>query len=107
MMSAGPPGGKGMTRRTGFDGYDCANAEPATQSAASSALETEDALGIAVEDLLHHFVLIAELLPLPEDPLIRHARVVAAEHDLVLQPAADVDLEVAGKILRRPARHFP
>src|SRR4051812_14056669 len=77
------------------------------QSAARSALETEDALGIAVEDLLHYLVLIAELLPLPEDPFIRHARVVAAEHDLVLEAAADVDLEVAGKILRRPARHFP
>src|SRR5205823_13483467 len=69
--------------------------------------EAEDALGVAVEDLLHHFVLVAELPPLPQDPLVRHARIVAAEHDLVLQAAAHVDLEVAGKVFRRPAGHLP
>ena len=38
-----------------------------------------------MEDLLHHGVGVAELLPLLEDALVRHARVIAAEHDLVLQ----------------------
>src|SRR5690349_2660905 len=72
-----------------------------------SILKAEDALRVAVEDLLHHFVLVAELLPLAQDPLVRHARIVAAEHDLVLQPAAHVDLEVPREVFRRPARHLP
>src|SRR5262245_65998478 len=84
-------------------------AAPVTSAALvdMALLESEHALGVAVEDLLHHLVLVAELLPLREDARIGHARIVAAEHDLVLQPPAHVDLEVARKILRRPARHLP
>src|SRR5574341_1810104 len=78
-----------------------------TASTASSPSQPEDALRVAMEDLFHHLVLVAELAPFPEDTVVRHARVVAAEHDLVLQPAAHVDLEVAGEMLRRPARHLP
>ncbi len=52
-------------------------------------------------------VRVAELAPLLEDALVGHARIVAAEHDLVLQARAHVDLEVAGKVLRRPAGHLP
>ena len=62
------------------------------RAGARRVLEAEDALGVLVEDLLHHLVGVAELLPLFEEPLVRHARIVAAEHDLVLQPAAHIDL---------------
>src|SRR3954466_11793667 len=42
-MSVGPPGGNGMMKRTGLDGYDCASAQgvPATQSRATAILLTE------------------------------------------------------------------
>src|SRR5947208_10347191 len=59
-----------------------------------ASLEPEDALGVLVEDLFHHLVRIAKLVPLAQDALVGHARIVAAEHDLVLQPAAHVDLWV-------------
>jgi hypothetical protein len=69
--------------------------------------QTEHALGVAVEDRVHDLVGEAEVGPLPQDPLVRHARVVAAEHDLVAQPAADVGTQLRREVLRRPARHLP
>src|SRR4051812_20812704 len=99
LAEKGPDGGENL--------LDAVEADAADEMNAHFLLQAEDALGIAVEDLLHHLVLVAELLPLPEDSLVRHARVVAAKHDLVLQAAAHIDLQVAGKVLRRPAGHFP
>lgn len=49
-----------------------------------------------MEGSLHDLVLITERCPLGEDADLGNARIVAGEHDLVLQPTAHVDLEDAG-----------
>src|SRR5579883_1439608 len=69
--------------------------------------QAEDALGVGVEHLFQDGVRVAQLAPLAEQPLVGKARVVAAEHDLVLQPATNIALERLGEVLRRPARQLP
>src|ERR1044071_2067016 len=50
---------------------------------------------------------IAKLIPFLEKPVVRNAWIIAAEHDLVLKPAADIALQGIGKIFRRPTRQLP
>ena len=56
-----------------------------------------------MHDFLHHFIFVAELIPLFEDALVGQAGVVAAKHDFVLQAATDVHFQIAGEVLGRPA----
>src|SRR5665213_3276477 len=76
-------------------------------AAALFVSEAENALGVAVKDFLHHLVGIAELAPFLEKTRMRNARIIAAEHDLVLQPRANIGLERSGEIFWRPARQLP
>src|SRR5579884_2753569 len=70
-------------------------------------LQGQDPLGILMKDLFLDFVAVTELIPLPQDALIGHARVVASEHDLVLQPPTRVALDRVGEVLGRPAGQLP
>src|SRR5262249_17773783 len=69
--------------------------------------QAEHALGIGVKDLVSDVGGQTELVPLSQQPRIRKARVIAAEHDLVLQPAPGGGLEALGKVFRRPSRARP
>ena len=59
--------------------------------------------GIAVHDLLHHFIFVAEFVPLFKNALIGQAGVIAAKHDFVLQAAANINFQIAGEVFGRPA----
>src|SRR5262245_38138377 len=69
--------------------------------------QAEHSLGVHVKDLLHDVGGQAQLVPLAQQSSIRKTRIVAAEHDLVLQPTAGVALEALRKIFWRPARELP
>ena len=45
----------------------------------------QHALGVPAEDALLDFIRVAEFIPFSQQPLVRHARVVAAEKNFVLQ----------------------
>lgn len=67
-------------------------------------LQSQDPLRVAVKDFLHQLIRVTQFIPLSEEAIERDARIVAAEHDLVLKPALDIPLQSVREILRRPAR---
>src|ERR1700735_3426203 len=85
------------------------NASTTTTSRTSliALLQPQNALGVAVEDARHDVVLVTQLAPLAQDALVRQTWVIAAEHDLVFQPRADIDFELRGEIFGCPAGKLP
>src|SRR5882672_3522890 len=69
--------------------------------------QLQDPFGVAVIEFFPERVRETELVPLLEQPLVRDARIVTAEHHLVLQPSAHVAHKRLRQISRRPARHLP
>src|SRR5262249_27904667 len=67
-------------------------------------LQAQDSLRVAVKNLLHQIIRIAQLIPFFEKTIIRDARIVTAKHDLIFEPSLNVPLQRFGKIFRRPAR---
>src|SRR5580700_2536242 len=65
-------------------------------------LNTQDALGVGVENALPDFVGEAEFVPLAQHPLVRDAWIIAAKYNFVLQAAANIFFQLRRKILRRP-----
>src|SRR5688500_7964054 len=72
-----------------------------------STSEAEDAFGVAVVEFFQERIGEAELVPFLEQARVGDARIIAAEHHLVLEPAAHVADERGRQIFRRPARHLP
>src|ERR1700733_9853550 len=66
----------------------------------------EEGLGVAVKNLFVAVVRVAERAPVIDQPFVRQGRPVPAEHDAVLEAAADFFLQSRRKIFRRPAVHL-
>src|SRR3990172_524691 len=88
---------------------DCGGSGPGFSWSRTTALhfQSKDPLGVAVKNLLHQLIGVAEFVPFLEYAVVRNARIVAAEHDLVLEPAFDIAFDSVGEIFWRPARQFP
>src|SRR6516165_7309519 len=56
---------------------------------AIAGLQAEDAFRVGVEDEVHDRLIVTEFVPFPQDAVVGQAQVVAAEHDLLAQPAPD------------------
>src|SRR6476646_4386732 len=66
-------------------------------------LQAQNPLCVAVKNLLHQIIRVAQLIPFFEKTIIWDARIVAAEHDFVLEPAFNIPLQSLGEIFRGPA----
>src|SRR5487761_1363216 len=71
-------------------GNDIAIRRTSSALAMNQTLQAEHSFRVGVEDQVHHGLVVPELIPFPQDAVVRQARMVAAEHDLLPQPAPDV-----------------
>src|SRR5580704_4336529 len=63
----------------------------------------KEALGVPMEDLLQDLLRIAFRLPVAGEPVVGEKRIVAAEHDAILEASGDLMLEVGRVVSGRPA----
>src|SRR5215470_13730994 len=83
--------------------YQVFGARHRTRSRSVRRRAGKEGLGVAVENLLVDVFGIAEAAPIVDQALERERRPIPAEHDAVLQAAADFLLQCRGKIFWRAA----
>src|SRR6478735_4805932 len=68
--------------------------------------DTEQRFSVLIKNAFENRFIVAERLPVGDQPLVLQQRIISAEHDTVLQPIADLALQGVRIELGRPSVHL-